>query len=252
MRSTKPSAVIAAAVFGVLALAACTPNDQPTQVEAGVIDAAARDYVLSSLEQRTSAADGVWVEDSLEDLLPSHEFAIDGGTPAPLAEGIVVGTVTSVDQGRGYMIEGDDAADGTEIPFADSRALWRVIVLTVKTDTRLGDVDKKTIKVGVVIDGGMDVVKSRDGYLSLGRVALVLNAPGKFGFDPAMYSIRQSGALLGLVSASGKLRFPGLGTESADFVDGLDSIDEVVTEAVAPAEVVDVDQTEGEFIRDDE
>jgi hypothetical protein len=241
-----------AALLGLaLAVSGCSTAPDTTPVEASGTGADARAYVLGALQERASAEEAVWVEQSLDDLVPSHEFSIDGHKARALADAIVVGKVTTVEQGRGYMIEGDDAAGGVEIPFADPRSLWRVIVLTVKTDTRLGNVTSKTIKVGVVIDGSMDVVQARDGYLSLGRVAIVLNEPGKFEFDPSLYSIRQSGALIGLVSKTGDVSFPALGAENDEFVGDLDSVEAIVDEAEAPAEVVTVDETKGEFASND-
>jgi hypothetical protein len=242
---------IAALAIGIaLAASACAATGPSTLVAASSVDPAARDYVLDALQARTAAQDGIWIETSIADLLPSHTFSINGKKAAALADGIVVGKVTAVEQGSGYMIDGDDAAEGIEIPFADPRSVWRVLVLTVKTDTRLGNVDDKTIKVGVVIDGGMDVVQARDGYLSLGRVALVLNEPGKYAFDPSLYSIRQSGALIGLVSKTGELQFPALGAESDEFVGDLDNVESIVDESEAPTEVLDVEQAKGEFSSD--
>lgn len=241
------------AVAAAALLAGCTvsvADSVPASDSASTVQA--RDYVFAAMEQRTSSQDGEWVEDSLDDLLPQQEFSIDGAAADSLAEGIVFGTVTNVAPGRGYMIEGADAAEGTEIPFDDSRALWRVIVLTVKTDTKLGDIDPKTIEVGVVIDGGLDTKAARAGYLALGRVALVLNEPGKYAFDETLYSVRQSGALLGVVSKNGTISFPAMGAESTEFLDGLDTVAEVVAGAKEDTEVVEVETNGGQFEREGE
>lgn len=241
------------AVASTALLTGCTVSVSDTAAVSDSTSAdEARNYVFTAMEQRTSSQDGEWVEDTLEDLLPQQEFSIDGADAAALAEGIVFGTVTDVAPGRGYFIEGADAAEGTEIPFDDSRALWRVIVLTVKTDTKLGDIDPKTIKVGVVIDGGLDTAAAQAGYAALGRVALVLNEPGKFEFDPSLYSVRQSGALLGVVSKNGTISFPAMGSESTAFLDGLDTVAEVVAGAKEDTDVVDVETDGGQFERDDQ
>jgi hypothetical protein len=264
MLSPLRSAVLATAIAvgSVAVLSGCTVSTGSTAVNGSAVDsidsAAAQAYVLSSMVDRAAAQDGEYIEDTLDDLLPGHEFAIDGAAADTLAEGIVFGTVTDVAPGAGYVISGDDAAEGTAVDFDDPDSIWRVLVLTVTSDTRVGDVDSRKIKVGVVIDGGADVPMATEGYLSLGRIMLVLNEPGKYSFDPSLYSIRQSGALLGLVSKSGSISFPAMGTEGTAFLDGTDTVKEVVSDsAIAEktadeSDVVEVTFDDGEFQRDDE
>jgi hypothetical protein len=242
-----PVAAAAAASVIALGLAGCTVSNGSRPD-----DPAARDYVLQGMVQRASAQDGVWPERKLADLVPSHRFRMNGATARPLADGIVVGTVVSADPGRGYTVTASDAAGGTEVAFESTSALWRVLVLTIKTDTRLGDVGGRKIKVGVVIDGGMNTDEAAAGYLGLGRVALVLNKQGAFGFDPDLYSVRESGSLFGLVSTSGAISFPALAGQSADFVGSLDTVAEVVDESVQSAPVVDVTSEGAEFARSDD
>jgi hypothetical protein len=235
--STTGFAALAAAAL----LTGCTVSNEPT----------AKEYVLANLEQRASVQEGSYIETSIDDVLPSREFEIEGAPAEPLAEGVVIGEITAVEPGSGYVIEGADAADGVAVPFDTADALWRVLVLTVETEKRLGDVDAKTIEVGVVIDGADDADRAEEGYLSLGRVALVLNEPGKFSFDPSLYSIRQSGALLGLVSESGKISFPALGSESAQFLGATNTVAEVVAESADKPTVVEVELDGGEFEKAD-
>ena len=257
MRSTRSFVTVAATVAGFMAIAllgtSCSTQSVSSVTSAGgePVDYIARDYVIDRIAQRGEIFDGVWPETSIDDLLPNREFAIDGAAPEPLADGIVVGTVTAVDQGRGYAVEGDDAPGGIEVAFDDPRSVWRVVVLTITTDTRLGDADARTIKVGVVIDGGMDAEKARKGYLSLGRVALVLDEPGFFEFDPSLYSVRQSGNLFGVVTKSGAVQFPGLGSGAASFVGSTDTVADLVAEASEVPVVIDVSTKAGQFARDD-
>jgi hypothetical protein len=256
-RTTTVVAAVAASVIS-LAVAGCTVSTTSSApgavgaVSVAKVDSTARDYVIAGMVDRANAQDGVWPEQSLADLLPRHRFRLNGAKAEPLAEGIVVGTVTDVQPGEAYMIVGSDAAAGTEVAFDDPRALWRVIELTISTDTRLGDVNAKTIRVGVVIDGGMDVATATAGYLGLGRIALVLNEPGKFDFDPDLYSVRESGTLFGLVSKHGEISFPALGGANDDFVGALDTVTAVVDEAADVAPVVAVTTDGGELVRSDD
>lgn len=249
MLRTRSSLLLAVAGASVIALslAGCTVSSGA----AAPSGAAARTSVIRDLVERASAQDGVWPERSLSDLLPSHRFRLDGAKAAALAQGIVIGTVTEATPGRGYMIVGDDASSGTQIAFDDPRAVWRVLELTITSDTRLGDV-AKTVRVGVVVDGSLAPDEAIAGYLGLGRIALVLNAPGKFDFDPDLYSVRESGSLLALVSKHGQITFPALGADNDDFVGALDTVPELVDEATDAAPVVDVTTDGADLQRSDD
>lgn len=221
-RFLKATAALAIVVGATAALAGCTTTAAPSS------DAKA--YLLRSMAARAINAETVMPEQTLSDLVPSHEFSIEGSKAEPLAEGIVVGRITSVDAGEAYKVDPNNDLASIQLDYADPSAEWRVAVLTVKTDTRLGDVGAKTIRVGYVIDGTADLSTMEQGLESLGRVTLVLNPQGKFDFDPTLYSVRQSGALLGTVASDGTISFPALGHDESEFLAGADSVQDLVAE----------------------
>lgn len=246
-------------VVGATMLAGCTATTVPSAepVTAGeaavVVTDENAEYLIASVESRFSSTETVAVEQSLEDLVPSHKFAIDGRKANALAAGIVFGTITAIDPGVAYTVSDTDDLTDIELPFDSADAMWRVAVVTVKVDKGLGGVKgAKTLKLGYVIDGALNLDKMVAGLDKLGSVALVLNDAGKFDFDPSLYSVRWSGALLGLVNSKDEISFPGLGDESDAFVGALDTVDEVVDENVTAQEVVTVDIDHNEFVRSDE
>jgi hypothetical protein len=212
----------------------------------------ARDYVIAQMSARASAGESIDIERTLGDLVPNHRFSVEGQKPAPLSAGIVFGRITKVSPGAAYTVDPADDTRTIRLAYDDETAIWRVAVLTVTTDTRVGGVSQKTIKVGYVIDGAADPETMVTGLKALDRVALVLNAPGKFEFDRSLYSVRQSGALLGLVATDGDISFPALGVEEKAFLSDVDSVDDVVSEDATSAPVVTVELDGASIERSDE
>lgn len=253
----RPPIVMAAVALLASAILLTGCSTSASQTTAGVTVAPvsserAKTYLLDAFVKRAEITETVTIESDLEDLVPNHEFTVQGESPQTLAEGIVFGSVQKAVPGAAYAAAADDTVD-VEVPFSSSRAQWRVVVLTIKVDHGLGTFDgRNKVTVGAVIDGVLDPAVAIEGYKALGRVALVLNRPGKFAFDPELYSIRQSGALLGLVSDDGAIDFPALGAESADFVGDLDTVTDVVAENRRDVDVVTVKVAKNDFVRSDE
>jgi len=191
-------------------------------------------YAFKLLNERRDAMGSQARETTLADLLPNHKFTVGDSEPAVLAAGIVVGTVTKVEPGAAYV---SDAASGEEreVDFDDATATSRDLILTVSVESALGDVSgDAAVTFGLAIDGAADANKAIASFASLGRVIAVLDAAGNLTFEPDLHSIRQGGGLLGTVSADGAITFPYFGEKNASFLDGLDTVADVLTEATGP------------------
>jgi hypothetical protein len=255
IRSTV-AAGIALTAAGVL-LAGCTANpatvaEAPTTVEAA-LNSPSPDYLFAAISTRFESTETVVPEASLEDLVPSQKFSIEGRKAQSLAGGIAFGKVIKVTPGASYTVSAADDLVDIELPFDSPNALWRVAILTVQVERGLGDVEgDKTVQVGYVLDATLDADKLVDQLDDLGKVAVVLNRPGKFDFDPELYSVRWSGALLGLVDKNKEISFPGLGHESEEFVGDLETVDDVVAENKKTHETVEVEIESNTYVRSDE
>jgi hypothetical protein len=192
----------------------------------------ARQYAVEHLEGGNQGAGGVWIERNLADLLPNQRFSVDGGSAQPLAEDVVIGTITRAEGGAGYAVEGEDAPGGTVVPFDSDDAVWRVADLTITVDDSLGDRfdSGQEVRVGVGFDGGADTRTMLQG-LEGREVLVVLDAPGFYQHDRQLYSIGHFHALLGFVAESGAVSFPLLGDDEQAFVGGLDTLEEIRAEA---------------------
>jgi len=254
-RSTVAAGIAVAAASVLLAgctAAPATVTSAPTTID-NAADVESPDYLLEAISARYEVAETVVPEASLEDLVPSQKFSIEGSKAQSLAGGIAFGKVIKVTPGASYTVSAADDLVDIELPFDSPNALWRVAILTVQVERGLGDVaGDKTVEVGYVLDATLDADKLVDQLDDLGKVAVVLNRPGKFDFDPELYSVRWSGALLGLVDKNKEISFPGLGHESEEFVGDLETVDDVVAENKKPHETVEVEIESNTYVRSDE
>lgn len=258
--STPRSAVFSglAVVLGAVLVSGCTAlpstsNSQGVPASTVTSPADSRGYLFNAVESRFDATETIVMETELSDLLPNQEFAVDGHDAASLAGGIVFGTIIKVSPGVAYTISDTNDLVDVELPFTSPDAMWRVAILTVAVDDGLGEdvAGDKTVKVGYVIDGALDLDRTLKGLDALGQTAVVLNRQGKFAFDPDLYSVRWSGALLGEVSDDDEITFPGLGHESDEFVGDLDTVEDVVKASKKKRKVITVDIEKNEYVRSD-
>ncbi|MBM9461796.1 hypothetical protein JK386_18050 [Nocardioides sp. zg-536] len=195
----------------------------------------------------SSSASSINFETGLAEFLPRQQFSIDGGPPAPASRGILVGEIVSVAPGSGYaLLDADgkpdpDAEGGTPVPFDDSRAMWRVVVVTVKVDHALttapaggcdpNDSDGCTAQFGYPIysaDPGNDV----KGLRALGDVVVVLDPKRSYPkIAKDLPAVARGGALLGDIDARGVIGFPALGEENESFVGAHDTVASLVKQA---------------------
>lgn len=216
-------------------VASSTPS--ATSSPTGIVDdphgGAALSYALDYLKSPDSAVDSVWPERALLDLLPNHLYSIDGETPHPLASAIVVGKILSVTGAVAF-----DGQTGTEGRYDLPGATARVLRISVEVDQALGSASgSRLIDFGMRVEGDTKPETLRAGVAALGRVVVVLNAPGTFGFDSSLYSVRRGSSLLGFVADDGSLSFPALVDHETEFIGTITSTDELYDAASLPAVV---------------
>jgi len=229
---------LATAVATVVSLQGDRADSVPTAIASSPAgsepgSSAASQYAVDLLSQRGFGTDSAYRESTLSDLLPNHLFAVGSSDPQPLASGIVIGTVASVEPGLAYTES--TGGESTEVDFHDPDAIWRDIVVSVTVDSALGEVSgDSTVRLGLAVDGTADIDRLIESFASLGRVIAVVETTGKFSFEPDLYSIRQGGGLFGLVAEDGTFTFPYLGSNNAAFLDGMDTVTDVLTEGTGP------------------
>ena len=222
--------------------AASGPTATATSPTDGSSLTPAASYVVQLMTDRHVDTSAVAREQTLGDLLPNHLYSVAGSTPATLANGTVIGTVSKVEPGAGYVVD-DANASGRQVDFTDPDAEWRVVIVTVAVESALGDVNgASSIRIAVTVNGSADVDEVLTGYAELGRIIAVLDGPGDVELDPELYDVRQGGRVFGLVADDGSITFPGFGDKDAEFRGGLNTVVDVLTEATGPDVISEVER----------
>ncbi len=249
-QGTRESLVTVAAysVLGAVALTGCGEVNpateqrvgQPTSSATEVTDAVdtpieARRYLFSRARAGQEGASLAVPYRDLTELLPNTSFVAPGVEPRTYAEAVVVGRITDVEPGFAFYPTSDQP-DGVVTDFSDARAMWKTIHLNVAVEEQLGgDGVGETVTVRYSIDASDDFDAMKQGLLSLGTVVLPLTHVPADSYDPSMYWIGESGALLTRV-IDGQLRIPALPPdEEKQMLSTADTLSELRTASEAPS-----------------
>jgi hypothetical protein len=176
---------------------------------------------------------------SFEEVLPNVSYLIDDAEPVRLTDLVVIGSVVSAEEGRGWKPSEDEAkeVDGVVVGFHDPGAWARMLHLDVEVDEVLGTRDRipDRIHVGLTIGGDIDPDVVVRGLRALGRVALPLTRSNPvFAYDDDLYAIAEDGALLVRVLDSGRLKLPFKPEASAELLASVPTVDALRAQARAP------------------
>jgi hypothetical protein len=209
----------------------------------GCSQGATPDEVMAMYATREHNVARLAVEHSLADLLPNKTFSVDGSAQQQLAENVVVGVIAEVTEGSGYVIAGEDAPTGTLVPFSDRRAWWRTIDVTLNVEEAFGEgiEDGDVIRFALPLNASDNAASVMKGIASMGKVVVVLDEPGRFAYDKALYSVHWDGVFVAPITDDGAFTFAALGESAPAFQNGLDSVEELRREALRPTEMYETD-----------
>ncbi len=215
------SRVKVAVVCAVLLLGACAGGDGPSGEDG-------QRYLVERVGGRGATASGTSASfASLADMLPNVAYQVPGGTAAPVTDLVVVGEVTSVDEGAGFRpvsesVEQREDGDGIETDFDDPEALWKTVEFTVKVSDVLGpgpngtDTELSEVRVGLAIDGADDFELISTGLRALGPSAFFLMEDSAvFAYDPGLFSVVLNGSMVATIGDDGALSLPFKDPEEA-------------------------------------
>jgi len=190
-------------------------------------------FVFDSIASAAASSSGIRTERSLADLLPNRLFASGGETPAPLAAGIAVGTISNVAGGIAF------APDGvTEVPYATADASARTVLFDIAVSDGFGEASgRSTVSVGLTVNAAVDGDRLIASLEAAGSVIVVFDAAGDFDFAPGVYSVRGGGTLLGTVDTSGAIAFPALGAAGSEFTGSLATVAALTAESTRSVDI---------------
>lgn len=179
-------------------------------VAAGCSTATDGPGLVEGLKARHHAGAGATPFRDVSELLGNHRFQAGDKIPEPLTVAVVRGTVSSVEDGRAFKVEGSDAPSGTVTDFDDEQALWRTFHATVETVETLSGTVPKTITVGLAFGPDATREKVESDLTAMGDVVFFLTRTPVFGYDSSVYGTVGDGAYLATVDDQGKLALPVL------------------------------------------
>lgn len=235
MRITRISTVMGAGLVALavgIGLAVADDSDTGSELR---VDPAATAKVFAELAAATERMDA-WRPTTLAGALPNQPIQHPGGTrPASLA--VVTGRVTAAEPAAAFVQPDEpDGASPVEVPFDSAKKHIEVYRVRMDVTDAVG-LDEDSIEFGLRFFGSPGMTPTEDvlaGLRGLEDVVVVLDSRGWWDFDDDLYDVTLMGGLLGVVGAGGGVDFPGLAPAGADFLDGLDTVDEILAEARRP------------------
>jgi hypothetical protein len=227
----------AVAVSGALLIGGCGSTDRGLGM--GRPSTADQAEMTAHLVDRAGAARRLQLYRTFDEILPQVSYQIDDQAPVRLTDLVVVGSVRSATEGRGWRPAKDEARspDGEVVGFEDPTAWSRTVHLQVRVDEVLSSTKPapREVEVGLAIGGSVDPDVVVRGLREMGQIVLPLTKSSPvFAYDPDLYGIAEDGALLVRVLDSGRLELPFEPDSSADLLRTAPTLDGLRAKAREP------------------
>lgn len=187
--------------------------------------------------------DGFAWEWELREALPNVLYSVDGTSPRPASDLVVVGTVTATRPGPGFadavQMEGVPLP---EVPFDSPEAVWSVMYLTLEVERRIGSEESVPSSLEVEVTLGHQpsngvMLRALAGQ----RVLAFLNGPGTYlRLDSSAYTVGLGGKGLGFIADGGTISMPYQSGSESRYIGDLTTIEAVLAEATKPTTVIEI------------
>ena len=201
--------------------------------------------VLTALRERAEAGSRLSPPyRSLAELLPNTKYQWPDAEPRALTEAAVVGRITEVVRGRGFILPDGDAPSSTPVDFEHPDALWRTVHATVEVEQTIGGLlPSADVVTGFAFGPRPSFAEIEAGLMSMGRVLLFLNRSPVFDYDARVLGTAADGELLGLVDAEGQISLPAASPAYQSLLDGARTLHDLAAAARRPERVIQVDHS---------
>jgi hypothetical protein len=156
---------------------------------------------------------------TLDEALPNVTYQHADGSRYTGSDVAVVGTIAAVEKGRGFTVDGADAASGKPVAFDTKGAKWWSLHMVVDVERTIGQKGApKRIKVYLSSPGPDEFGIMAAGLRSLGKVVLLLRERHGLAmqYDPSLYVVAEVGGMFATVAEDGALALPFLSRQRAD------------------------------------
>lgn len=227
-----------------VALRSPTPGDDSTD---GARPTADLTYVERQLGGRLEGVVRVKFYDRIEQLLPNREYQAEGKPPWKASERAAVGEFVDANRGYGFR------PDGERFDFDSSEDGNRSIHFDFRVDENLGGEGPNSIRIGVIVPSGTDFERARQGFLDLGKVAVILEKSPIFDYEEGLFSVVMDGTIVATIGPNGELSLPFVAEQDrAQMLERVDTLDELRMEAQKPMKTIKVRQDGGGLQAPDE
>lgn len=203
----------AALVVGVNLLVTGCVGGRTETVERHRIDpTTARQFVLDRLRGGSAAVSRTTLGyRTLEEMLPNVDYHQENGQIDHASDLVVVGRVAKVEEGRAYLVHGDDAPAGERTSFDDPSpdVRWWTIVVVMDVDHAIGAPDPpEQVRFNMTLGRREDFDMMGSGLKALGRIVVFLHAQGLNQHDPSVWRVVEDGGFIATVAEDGTLALP--------------------------------------------
>lgn len=218
----------------------------------GCASAASHDadsYLFEILDTQRRTVDADPPVHNLAGLLPNQHIVLRDGTRTSMGRGVVVGEVTEVRAGHGFIESGREKPDGSGVEpptvtsYGDPAAWWRTIEIDLALQENWSTVSADRLTLVISAQGKIDT----DRFLSsLPPGSLVIAGIADSDWLPQApedsYTILLNGGALGVVDSEGRITMKAMGSVGETFLGELNDL--VAVERQARRSVPDIVQTD--------
>lgn len=216
---------------------------------AGTASRAVDTYLFEILDTQRRTLDADPPVHNLAGLLPNQHIVLRDGTRTSMGRGVVIGEVTEVRAGHGFIETGREKPDGSgaEAPivtsYSDPAAWWRTIEVDLVLHENWSSVSAARLTLMISAQGAIDTERFLS---SLPPGSLVIAGIADSDWLPQApedsYTILLNGGALGVVDSEGRITMKAMGSVGETFLGELNDL--VAVERQARRSVPDIVQTD--------
>jgi hypothetical protein len=170
---------------------------------------------------------------SPRDWLPSRLHTGPDGERFSLSDRVIRGHVIDVRPGHGFLTTDQDGAQTVQVSFSDDRAHWMTVHIDVEVRETIAGASSPSIQtIGLAITPQVNFEAYKDGLMQVTDAVWFLdNSSSVFAYDPSVAALTWDGAGM-LPVDGGRLSAPAFGPEEAQFLAGVETVDDLASAAV--------------------
>ncbi|KQZ69894.1 hypothetical protein ASD66_09320 [Nocardioides sp. Root151] len=222
--------------------AGCASDSKPE-----LTDEDATTALFHSMAGASEGTESLIYAEDLTDYLPGQEIIIDGADPAPVADGIVRGSVVDVQvtaAGRHAMNGDEEAPDDERVDVDAEDADWRELTATLTVAEAWGAAvrDRDEVRFIITISPDADPADYIQGLEAMDDALVILDSQGSVASNPESFRLAAQETALGEVHPDETIAFPATDQGREEFLGGIRTLDDLRREAYVKQRTIVVER----------